>query len=509
MRDDNHRDYPFESPQYPRVLSGVILFVRRQKWILLWPTMLLAIFGAAYVITRTPTYTARARLVVENTRLESSRNDLLPTVAAADASVVDSQVEIIKTEAIALKAIETLGLTEDPSLWRTPSLSLSDRLRTMFQQDSKEAPPSATDQARLMLPTFQAAILVKRIGLSSVIEVGFKSPNSEKSAQIVNEVVHAYLADQAASAVASAAPATAWLRERIKDVGPRTRLVSSANAPTIKDGPGAVLLLSVFTTFGALCGLALSVVRAFANRTLQERLEGESRLGASCLGAGRKFSSLSPHRKRLAPDDLVYAAKAVRYITKENKKKSIGVIATTPGEGATTFAKRLAHTAASDGALVLLVDANLDDPELSRQFAPDAAHGLTDVLTDPTCFADVVCKADSLGVHFLPAGGRPGGSSEDPILFAWIETYDYVVFDLPPLVTFPRLDVPRGAIREVVLVVEWGKVTVESIESGLRYAGIPRQSRLGFIFNKVLPSKVDETTFPLESYRWKRGKGNH
>jgi Mrp family chromosome partitioning ATPase len=55
----------------------------------------------------------------------------------------------------------------------------------------------------------------------------------------------------------------------------------------------------------------------------------------------------------------------------------------------------------------------------------------------------------------------------------------------------------------LVLVIEWGRVPGSLVESGLNSLGPVRKGFLGFVFNKVSPAKVDQSAFPIDSYRWK------
>jgi Mrp family chromosome partitioning ATPase/capsular polysaccharide biosynthesis protein len=521
MKHEPARDYLAGSDAaVTSVLAGPVRFYRRQKWLLIWMTAAFAVLGAAYALTRQPTYTARALLVVENTRLESARQELIPTSAAPEASTVDTQVEILKSQLIALKAIEALRLTADAAFLRPSQISIVERLRaavltwgdhpddelaaSQSGAHASEPAPAPPNPAALLLPAFHGSLSVKRVGLSAIIEVSFRSSDPERAAQAVNAVIQAYMADQSTAAAASVASATAWLRERLKDVGPRTRLVSPALTPIQKDGPRALVLVGLFSGFGLLTAVAVGAGRTIFDNTLRDPPDVEAELRLPFLAAvGNSRTGSLDH---LTLTDLDYAASAiVGTAAAAGAEKLIGLISATRGEGVTTVAKHLATYLGASGRRVLLVDANTDSPELTQQLVPEATLGLTDVLTAELALANAVWKIKALGIDFLPAGRErlrmPDFTFEAKVA-GWSKLYDHVIVDLPPLMTLART--LQGMVQNYVLVVRWARTPSHLVDAGLHAAtGGNRRGCLGFMFNRVVRSQADATGFPAESHRWK------
>jgi polysaccharide biosynthesis transport protein len=496
-----------------------------EKRIILACMLLMSALGGLYLLQRPPSYTARGLLLVENTRLEAGRQELLPEVSTVDTSTVDSQVEIIRSEAVVLKAMEALKPAENGSPERAPALDILAHLYSMLPafgswggdttRISQESPSLTA------LPEFTSRLSVKRIGLSSVIEVGYKASNPERAAQVVNGIIAAYLADQAASAAAAAAAASAWLRDRIKDLGPRTRVISVANPPVQKDGPRRLFLFGAFSGIGLLLGIGIAVARYALDTTLRDPSKAKARLGVPFLGAVAKFSPSGRILKKavwrtfrhvadLSGSDIAALVRRIRIAASAcDAAPIIGVTSTTPGEGTTTLAAKLAFKAAAAGLRVLLVDGNTYEADLSSQLAPGAEKGLVDVLAGTASLQEVRLETRKVGLHFLPAGSAApshpgfGRSQVKAVVREWVDEYDLVIIDVPPLAPIPDLSLARNVVDTFVLVIEWGHVPAALAENALMAAGLTQKDMLGFVFNKVKQSAIDRFVFPLEDYRWK------
>jgi Mrp family chromosome partitioning ATPase len=496
-----------------------------ERWTIVAFVLVISLMGVLYVSQRSPSYTARALLLVENTRLESGRQELLPEMSSVDTSMVDSQVEIIKSEAIGLKVIDTLKLTENEEFPGLGAPGWVARIQNFLRTSSSRGfDPSRVAQSHpslAVLPGFLQRLSVRRIGLSSVIEVRYKGSNPELSSRIVNEITEAYFADQAASAAAATASASAWLRDRIKDLGTKTRVISLATPPVRADGPRRLALLGVFSGFGLLLGVGFAVVRYALDTTLRNPSRAEARLGAPFLGAIGKLNPSSRSRllketarPNLRPaflrSDLISLVRRIGVAAKAcGAGPVIGVTSAIPGEGTTIIAANLAFSAKADGLSVLLVDGNAYEPALSTQFAPGASKGLTDIFAGAVSFNEARLEVGEAGLHFLPRGGARlanhgfNHSHVKSVAQNWINEYDLVVIDLPPLGPVPDLGLAGNMVDAFVLVVEWGRAPAALIESALANSELRQKGMLGFIFNKVKRSAINRFSFPLENYHWK------
>ncbi|GMA86206.1 hypothetical protein GCM10025868_14560 [Angustibacter aerolatus] len=92
--------------------------------------------------------------------------------------------------------------------------------------------------------------------------------------------------------------------------------------------------------------------------------------------------------------------------------RALVVTSSLPGEGKTTTAINLAITMAEAGSRVLLVDADLRRPAVSRYLGLEGSVGLTTVLIGEAEVEDVTQVWGSERLHVLSAGHIPSDPSE-------------------------------------------------------------------------------------------------
>src|SRR5262249_11807524 len=152
---------------------------------------------------------------------------------------------------------------------------------------------------------------------------------------------------------------------------------------------------------------------------------------------------------------------------KESKSsgQTVGLISCLPNEGKSSVAASMATLLAKGGARILLVDCDARHPSLSWALAPEAQVGVLDCIAGKVDHADIVWHDPASGMAFLPMVPNPYlptaselfASDSAKSLFASLQReYDYVVVDLPPLIS--ELDVLASShlIKAYVLVVQWG-----------------------------------------------------
>jgi uncharacterized protein involved in exopolysaccharide biosynthesis len=243
-----------------RSLLGVLSW---QRWKILAPVAVFLLVGLVYVLVRPSAYTAQTNLLVYNSKLSFSREDALFAESQLDPTFLETQMEILKSEKIALDVIDRLGLAGDAR--SDVGWSPVDLLRMLLGSANDEA-SNPEMRRRAVLKAFQKDLSVERVGSSCVVNVGFTAPDPEQAARTANEVARAYMDDQNAARFEAAQSASAWLRERIRDLGPRTRIIARASPPQDKSNVRGLLVLAI----AGLAGLALAVgaviAREFFNR---------------------------------------------------------------------------------------------------------------------------------------------------------------------------------------------------------------------------------------------------
>jgi succinoglycan biosynthesis transport protein ExoP len=163
-----------------------------------------------YLLIAPNRFTATAQLLTDTKRSDSPAAQY----GLVDAAVVDSQVETIKSEKIAIAVINKLHLTQDPEFSGSGILG---RLLSAVTFSSNDV-TSDQEQLRKTVVKFKRALTVLRIGRSYVANILFTSKDPARAAQIANEVANAYIEDQLDAKALTAERAGSWMQKRIDEL---------------------------------------------------------------------------------------------------------------------------------------------------------------------------------------------------------------------------------------------------------------------------------------------------
>ena len=149
------------------------------------------------------------------------------------------------------------------------------------------------------------------------------------------------------------------------------------------------------------------------------------------------------------------------------------------GDGKTFSCLNLALSLALEHDVsVLLVDADVVKPQLTRLLSMEDAPGILDVITDFEMHPlEVIAATDTPGLEFVPAGRRKDNMSEslasrrlDEVLSEWlaVSTNRIVLFDTPPLLVTNEARVLAGKVGQTLLVVREDVTPQAAVKDALR-----------------------------------------
>lgn len=196
---------------------------RRQWKVVLTATLAALVLGAAYVLTAVPQYTSSIELLIDpNNKKIVDQLSLVSGVADDDASIL-SQVELLKSDRIALAVSDKLNLIDNKLFIETTANPLSSALgavRSLVDFRSWFVAP-AEDREKLTRDAVERLtknLDVTRVGRTYVLNVSFTSPDPALAAKIVKQYGEAYLDDQLNSKYEATRRAGDWLQERIAEL---------------------------------------------------------------------------------------------------------------------------------------------------------------------------------------------------------------------------------------------------------------------------------------------------
>ncbi|MGU3660886.1 MULTISPECIES: polysaccharide biosynthesis tyrosine autokinase [unclassified Methylobacterium] len=228
------RSLPFSSEAEAQVS---ILTIARQNWrsILVFATIGLVCAGF-YVATAPAIFTARTRIYIESRTSPVTARDTPNAGAPLEIAEVESQVEYIRSEKIALAAVRRLGLPPLQDL-AVPSHPLVAKIREVVkalkalphrligtEPPVRETAPVSPElsQARTLRENVEA----NRIGAAYVIEVGYSADNPTTAAAVANAVAEAYVSTELENRAQIWKVAGEWMLPRLKELQQRASQAS-------------------------------------------------------------------------------------------------------------------------------------------------------------------------------------------------------------------------------------------------------------------------------------------
>jgi polysaccharide biosynthesis transport protein len=197
------------------VIDAVLGFLRRQYLLIVFTAMLGLAASVGYLRVAAPTYTAHAKVLFGNPKAQFVQQQSLLAETPVDVAQIESQIEILKSKAIASAVIDKLALAADPD-FRAPPPSWRSKVKTWLGGPLAGSEPDPADR---LLEEFEKRFTAERLGHSTVIELTFSASNAERAAEIANTIANTYISEQLSAKLEANRAATAWLHDRLKDLG--------------------------------------------------------------------------------------------------------------------------------------------------------------------------------------------------------------------------------------------------------------------------------------------------
>ncbi len=167
--------------------------------------------------------------------------------------------------------------------------------------------------------------------------------------------------------------------------------------------------------------------------------------------------------------------------------KCIGVTSPTPGDGKSITASNLAISLAQIGKRVLLVDCDMRLPTIASKFRVKSIPGLSDFLVGQARIEDVIRTVESCDLHILSSGNIPPDATGlleakqlESLFNAVRAVYDYVIVDMPPVITVPDAVILSKYIDGYLLTIRERQTTHRAVKEMLRQLQIADANVIGF-----------------------------
>ncbi len=362
----------------------------------------------AYTFTRTPQYTATSELLATyRSSAAASGASSNASELSSGANYINSQIQtypqLVKTESALQPVIDDLGLD------------------TTVKELAESVTASNPDGTML-------------------VEISVNNPDPKQASSIANSV-----AENLRKQVTS----TIYSDEGDKIISPvNLTVVQQAYAPASPAHPTSSSIWRQVLRSVSFSASWLPLSRICWNTRVRRDSDVTAVIDAPVLGslsrneayAGTSPVIISRPASREAEEIRRLRTNVMFVLPDEPLSNVIVVTSTGPSEGKTTLSTNLATAFAENGSKVLLIDADVRNPSVSKALGIEGAVGLTHLITNRVSSHDAIQRYWKPNFHVLPAGKQTMNPSillNSRAMKALVEqvsgAYDYVIIDTAPM----------------------------------------------------------------------------
>ncbi len=197
--------------------------VWRGKIIILLTFLFAVLIGGIYAyFFTTPLYRSTAVVMLNNREEQVVDIGSVLGGLGSDRSVVNTEVEILKSRILLGKVVDRLDLTQDPefnsSLVPPSPVSQVKTWVKSLLQPTDDAESSVESQRVATINALLDTLTIRNVPESLVFQVTVQTTNAEKSALIADNLVDLYILNQLEVKFEATEQATTWLTERVTDL---------------------------------------------------------------------------------------------------------------------------------------------------------------------------------------------------------------------------------------------------------------------------------------------------
>jgi succinoglycan biosynthesis transport protein ExoP len=461
---------------------------------------------------------ARAATAEAKARLERIRQIMAQDIP--DASVTDA----LKSEVIIKLRQQYLELAARESIWSKkygPDHLAAISLRNQMAETRRNIADEMQKIAESYKSDYEIA-LTREMSIEKSLDSAVAQSRLTNQAQV-------QLRELESAAQTSRAMHDNFLQRYLEAVQQQSfpvseaRLITPATPPAKKSHPKTLTVLLTSAAGGMMIAFGAAVLREASNRVFRTGAQVEDSLHVHCLAM---LPLLKPAAAAAEPEEdsaalearcirrsghlLSYAVEApfsqftellrsLKVVADLNggaeANRVIGFTSTLPNEGKSTIAANFAAMIAHAGSRVILVDADLRNPALSRDLSPGALAGLIEVGSGQTALKDAIWQDPASGLSFLPAGPQAGkvlhpnevlaSNGIKSLIGKLREAFDYVIVDFAPLAPVVDTRTTTSFIDSYIYVIEWGRTKIDVVEHNLSNAREVYDRLLGVVLNKA------------------------
>lgn len=202
--------------------------ISKRKWSILFFGLVVALLAGVIVFALTPVYRATTTVLIESNKAKVVSIEDVYSGISQNREYFQTQVEIIKSREVAMKAINKLKLWDypefDPRIKKTGYVQ---QAKELLGFDAKDQPDEWTDAAlaKAVYASFSTKLSIEPVRLSQLAKISFESDSPALAALVANTVATTYIDNDLEARYTMTRKASEWLQEQLS--GLKTNLDKS------------------------------------------------------------------------------------------------------------------------------------------------------------------------------------------------------------------------------------------------------------------------------------------
>ena len=218
-----------EEPSTAETIASVFGVIRRQFLIVAILSLIGTALAGVFLFRAHPQFTSTTTLLINTRKIaivqQPPVSDELPVEAVG---AMESQVELLRSDEIALRVLQKLKLLDDPRFADEIHSGPITQLFHLLIPDAADDFLSDADRQNMALRLLKSNLSVERVGVTYAIEIKFQWADPRLAALVANAVAEAYIELQRTSETDAARRATDWLEQRVPELRAKSEAAQEA-----------------------------------------------------------------------------------------------------------------------------------------------------------------------------------------------------------------------------------------------------------------------------------------
>lgn len=433
--------------------------LRRHKWHVLWPALVVACVALIASLFQAPTYLARIDVLLTGDSASAvSFGPVSPEAGVEREPRLQTQVNLVQQSLLLERVIRKLHLpTSAGDLAARTSAAMVEQTNVMtIEVVDSDAGRAARTADALATEYVVWARDLKRASVSTArAEVARSLTVAERQIAAIESA-----GGQTESERVKLAAARAWyatLAEKYEQLrfseqaeSGSGSIVASATVDPTPVSPRPFRNGALGLVVGLAIGLTLASRAEYLDDSVRSPEEAEVLYGAPVLGRIPAEKQVEGTARPLEVLHRPGSATATAFrmlgnrLISDNVRRDVGVLVVaspTSGEGRSTVAANLAVVLSQAGEKVMLIACDFRHPTMGQLLNTDSAVGVSDILTGQCPAASAFKRLEGLdnlrvlmeGTQGDHPGGLLGSAAMGKLMVSVGEWADWIIMDMPPL----------------------------------------------------------------------------